>query len=155
MSRVNVLLSAASATAMTALVAALPAAAGDAYTTRIEPRGFYGATISIEEGVRVFRPLPPVRHVIVNPGGTTPLNLSFSDVRVQEHRTNTNYNYNYGDGGGYGTGYYGLGGGYYGGFRGHGGKADRGLARFPDGVGHGGHRGGHHGGKGGGGSGKH
>ena len=35
MSRVNVLLSAAAATAMTALasVAALPAAAGDAYTT--------------------------------------------------------------------------------------------------------------------------
>jgi hypothetical protein len=28
-------------------------------TTRIEPRPFYGATVSVEEGVRVFRPLPP------------------------------------------------------------------------------------------------
>ena len=43
-------------------------------TTRIEPRPFYGATVTIEDGVRVFRPLPPHdRIIIVNPGGTTPL----------------------------------------------------------------------------------
>ena len=65
---------------------ALPAAAGEAYTTRIEPRPFYGATVTLEEGVRVFRPLPTTRHVIVNPGGKTPLNLSIEDVRVTEHR---------------------------------------------------------------------
>ena len=77
------------------LLAALPAAAtaSDAYTTRIEPRPFYGAAVTIEAGVRVFRPLPTVRHVIVNPGGRTPLSLGYTDVRTVEH----NYNYNYGE----------------------------------------------------------
>jgi hypothetical protein len=51
-------------------------------TTRIEPRPVYGATVTIEEGVRVFRPLPPERHVIINPGGATPLNLGLTDVNV-------------------------------------------------------------------------
>ncbi len=55
-----------------------------AYTTRIEPRPVYGAIITIEEGVRVFRPLPPERHVIVNPGGATPLQLSVSETRVYQ-----------------------------------------------------------------------
>ena len=110
MSRVVPLLAAAVA----AVSSALPATAGEAYTTRIEPHGFYGATVSIEQGVRVFRPLPPVRHVIVNPGGATPLNLSFSDVRVNEQRTNHNYNYNDGSASSYGGGY-GL-GGFYGGY---------------------------------------
>ena len=55
-------------------------AAGDARTTRIEPRGFYGATVSIEAGVRVFRPLPRTTHVIINPN-KTPLNLSFEETR--------------------------------------------------------------------------
>lgn len=144
MSRVPSLLAAA---AMTVL-STVSASAGDAYTTRIEPRGFYGATISIEEGVRVFRPLPPVRHVIVNPGGTTPLNLSFSDVRVDERRTNYNYNYNEGGAAGYGGSFYGLGGGFYGGGYGGHGKGTRGVAPSRDSGGHGG---GHHGGgKGGG-----
>ncbi len=48
---------------------AVPASAGDSFTTRIEPRAFYGASVTIEEGVRVFRPLPPQRQVIINPGG--------------------------------------------------------------------------------------
>lgn len=139
MSRVSSLLTTAVLT-----LAAAPALAGEAYTTRIEPRGFYGATISIEEGVRVFRPLPPVRHVIVNPGGATPLNLSISDVRVDERRTN--YNYNQYDGIGDGSGYYSYGGGYFGGFGGHG-KKSRGETRFGDPVGGHGH---HGGGKGGG-----
>lgn len=144
MSRVPSLLAAA---AMTVL-STVSASAGDAYTTRIEPRGFYGATISIEEGVRVFRPLPPVRHVIVNPGGTTPLNLSFSDVRVDERRTNYNYNYNEGGAAGYGGSFYGLGGGFFGGGYGGHGKGTRGVAPSRDSGGHGG---GHHGGgKGGG-----
>ena len=53
------------------------AAAADsgAYTTRIEPRPVYGATQTIENGVRVTRPLPPVRQVIINPGSLTPLTL--------------------------------------------------------------------------------
>ncbi len=67
-----------------ALVAALalagPVAAQQAHTTRIEPRPVYGATVTIEEGVRVFRPLPPERHVIVNPGGATPIQLSINET---------------------------------------------------------------------------
>jgi hypothetical protein len=55
------------------------ASAQDATTTRIETRPFYGATVTIEEGVRVFRPLPPHRHIIINPGAKTPLNLSLNE----------------------------------------------------------------------------
>ncbi|MEQ1711841.1 MAG: hypothetical protein ABL908_10615 [Hyphomicrobium sp.] len=138
MSRVIQLLAAATAAA----VSALPATAGEAYTTRIEPRGFYGATISIEQGVRVFRPLPPVRHVIVNPGGVTPLNLSYSDVRVDERRTNYNYNYNDGGAASHGGGGYGIGGGYYGGI----GKGHHSLRSKVGGVPTGNHGGGHMGG---------
>lgn len=135
MSRVTALSIALGALAL----AAVPAFAGDAYTTRIEPRGFYGATISIEEGVRVFRPLPPTRHVIVNPGGATPLSLGFTDVRVNEQRTN--YNYNYGSapaasGGIYGGGLWG-GSVYHRGVHGHHGKGAR-PGGVPAGHGHGG-----------------
>ena len=59
---------------------AASAVANDARTTRIEPRGFYGATVSIEAGVRVFRPLPRTTHVIINPN-KTPLNLSIEANR--------------------------------------------------------------------------
>jgi hypothetical protein len=77
-----------------ALAMGAPAAAEDeAHTTRIEPRPFYGATVTVEEGVRVFRPLPTQRHVIVNPGGMTPLSLGYYDWRVYEQSTNYNYNY--------------------------------------------------------------
>ena len=63
-------------------------------TTRIEPRPVYGAIVTIEEGVRVFRPLPPERHVIINPGGATPLNLGLADVNVnsQSHSVNRTTN---------------------------------------------------------------
>lgn len=50
--------------------------AQDARTTRIEPNATYGATVTMEEGVRVFRPLPSEAHVIVNPNGT-PLGLNY------------------------------------------------------------------------------
>ena len=69
----------------TGLAVATSAMADDARTTRIEPRDFYGATVSIEAGVRVFRPLPRTTHVIVNPNGT-PLSLSFKEARhTHEH----------------------------------------------------------------------
>jgi hypothetical protein len=55
-------------------------------TTRIEPRPFYGATVTLEEGVRVFRPLPPHDRVIINPGNKTPLSLAISESH--------NYSYN-------------------------------------------------------------
>lgn len=60
------------------LAPATAAFAGDAVTTRIEPRNVYGATITVEEGVRVWRPLPPEGHVIVNPG-RVPLSLNYYD----------------------------------------------------------------------------
>jgi hypothetical protein len=48
-------------------------------TTRIETRPFYGATVTLEHGVRVFRPLPSHDRVIINPGGMTPLTLVIGD----------------------------------------------------------------------------
>ncbi len=72
------------AAALAALLSTPVAAQGS--TTRIEPRPFYGATVTIEEGVRVFRPLPPERHVIINPNNT-PLNLSISDTTVTQNST--------------------------------------------------------------------
>jgi hypothetical protein len=59
-----------SAIALVAL--ATPVLAGG--TVQIEPRPTYGATVTVEEGVRVFRPLPGPRQVIVNPN-RTPLML--------------------------------------------------------------------------------
>ena len=48
-------------------------------TTRIETRPVYGATVTIEKGVRVYRPLPPHDRVIINPGGKTPLSIGIVD----------------------------------------------------------------------------
>jgi hypothetical protein len=56
-------------------------ALAEAVTTRIETRPFYGATVTLEEGVRVFRPLPRHDRVIINPGGKTPLSLGFYESR--------------------------------------------------------------------------
>jgi hypothetical protein len=61
-------------------------------TTRIETRPFYGATVTLEEGVRVFRPLPAHNRVIINPGGLTPLSLSYEEYRSVSH------NYHYAEG---------------------------------------------------------
>lgn len=72
------------AIACVSLFAAAGAATAQGYTTRIETRPFYGATVTLEEGVRVIRPLPPERHVIINPNNT-PLSLNFNDTRVYEN----------------------------------------------------------------------
>ena len=58
------------------LLALGPAAAlaEPAHTTRIETR--YGAVVTIEQGVRVYRPVPPTQHLIINPDGATPLQLN-------------------------------------------------------------------------------
>jgi len=74
-----------------AVSAAVPALA-EPSTTRIETRPFYGATVTLEAGVRVFRPLPPHDRVIINPNGKTPLHLGFEDNTWTSH--NHNYNYN-------------------------------------------------------------
>jgi hypothetical protein len=63
-------------------LAAPAAVAGDAGTTRILPYNAYGATVTVEQGVRVFRPLPADNHVIVNPGNRTPMSLNVYEPGV-------------------------------------------------------------------------
>lgn len=69
------------------LLGSLPASAepwsSRSYTTRIEPRPFYGATVTIEEGVRVFRPLPPHDRVIINPGNAAPVHVGVGNAGTQ------------------------------------------------------------------------
>jgi hypothetical protein len=62
----------------------LPAWA-ESTTTRIEPRPFYGATVTLEEGVRVFRPLPRHDRVIINPGNATPITIDVGDTRARRY----------------------------------------------------------------------
>lgn len=50
-------------------------------TTRIVHDEPYGAIVTKEAGVLVFRGLPPTRKVIVNPDGKTPLDLRLTEVR--------------------------------------------------------------------------
>lgn len=125
--------------AAAALLSSVATAAAQS-TTRIETRPFYGATVTIEEGVRVFRPLPPDQRVIINPDGQAPVSLGFNETNVYERRVVKNYNYNQNStaapryttggywGGGYGYGGYGggykgrHGGGHGGGYGGGGGK---------------------------------
>ena len=59
-----------------ALLLATPSSAQDGSLVRVEPRPYYGATITIEEGVRVFRPLPKTKTMIINPGQKTPLHIN-------------------------------------------------------------------------------
>lgn len=83
------------ASAMVLSLSAGAALANGASTTRIEPRPFYGAVVTIESGVRVFRPLPRHKNIIINPGNRTPLNLSIEDVTetrtVNETSTHNHY----------------------------------------------------------------
>ena len=142
----KVLMAAASA----ALVAATAGQAlAESSTTRIETRPYYGATVTIESGVRVFRAIPPTRNMIINPHGATPLQLGINETRVHEESTSHNYFY---DEGGSGQGYYPVGAaGLYGGWPPYGRKGLRGRGHKPGGVGvtprgghrYGGHRGGH------------
>jgi hypothetical protein len=59
----------------------------DSFTTRIETRPYYGAVTTLEHGVRVIRPLPPDRYVIINPNNT-PLELSFSESNIYDYSSN-------------------------------------------------------------------
>ena len=56
-------------------------------TTRIETRPYYGAVVTIEHGVRVYRPVPPTTHLIVNPDGATPLEINIGGARSVNRRT--------------------------------------------------------------------
>lgn len=85
-----------------------------AQTTRIETRPFYGATVTIESGVRVFRGLPPTRHMIINPHGQTPLHLGIEDTRIYEKSESHNHYYDHSRAQPvYGRGFAGAGLGYH------------------------------------------
>ncbi len=72
------------------LVASASAALGQ-QTTRIETRPYYGAVVTIEHGVRVYRPVPPTTHLIVNPDGATPLEINVgAGTSVRRGSTTTN-----------------------------------------------------------------
>jgi hypothetical protein len=64
---------------VTLAVSAAPAVAQK--TTRITHDGYYSYTITVENGLRVWRPLTASDRVIVNPDGKTPLKLTFSEHR--------------------------------------------------------------------------
>jgi|GEM_PF-1376464 len=57
------------------------AAQAESGTIRILHDEPYGAIVTKEAGVLVFRGLPPTRKVIVNPDGKTPLELKETEVR--------------------------------------------------------------------------
>lgn len=77
----------------TVVAAGTSAAFAQSSTIRIEPRPVYGATVTLEEGVRVFRPLPPEKYVIVNPNGT-PVNIGLSEKRVVSTTRSTSHSVN-------------------------------------------------------------
>jgi hypothetical protein len=77
---------AASSLMAATMVLTTTTALAEARTVRNEPRPFYGATVTLEEGVRVFRPLPPHERVIINPGSKTPLSLGIYES--QNYNTN-------------------------------------------------------------------
>jgi hypothetical protein len=68
-----------------AAIIALPASSSvpASELIRIEPRPYYGAVVSIENGVRVYRGLPSQSLMIINPD-KTPVSLNFS--RTIEHK---------------------------------------------------------------------
>ncbi|SRR6056297_2010736 len=97
--------------AVVAVCATLAASAyaSDAQTIRVEPRAIYGATVSLEAGVRVYRPLPPTKKMIIN-SGNSPVNISVNETKkTVTHRSKATY-----PRGTSGSGYYGAGsvGGY-------------------------------------------
>ncbi|RTL62193.1 MAG: hypothetical protein EKK41_25735 [Hyphomicrobiales bacterium] len=57
------------------------ALATESATTRIEPRPYYGAVVTIEKGVRVYRPLPAHDRVIINPSNA-PVYIGVNDYPV-------------------------------------------------------------------------
>ena len=73
--------------AMGAMLTLTGAACADGFTTRIVTQPYYGAVTTLEHGVRVIRPLPPDRYVIVNPN-RTPLALSFNENNVYDYSSN-------------------------------------------------------------------
>ena len=67
-------------------------AAQEASLIRVEPRPYYGATVTIEEGVRVFRPLPKTRTMIINPGQKSPLHITVDGREHARQQVTNNVN---------------------------------------------------------------
>ena len=99
--------------ALLATLGSATSASAESSTIRIEPRPYYGAVVTLEQGVRVWRPLPPTRHMIINPTGA-PVSVNLTDVRetiVQPayQQPLPSANHAQGDHGyGYGPGYFGT-----------------------------------------------
>ena len=72
-----------SSLALAALTALPTVAHAEAVTTRIETRPYYGAIVTIEQGVRVWRALPPHDRIIIAPEGTK-INLNV-EAAAQRH----------------------------------------------------------------------
>lgn len=71
-----------SASAAALLLTATVAEARDGHTTRVVRGDVYGATITVEEGVRMFRPLPSDRHVIVKPEGSGEVEIEIREYNM-------------------------------------------------------------------------
>lgn len=91
-----------------AAAAAVPASAGNeggAVTTRIETRPYYGAVVTVENGVRVWRPLPPHDRIIINPDGKAAVNFEIDAKKHASHNGNGAPGNHERNGNGYGEGY--------------------------------------------------
>lgn len=76
-----------------ALALSAGAALAEAATLRIEPRSYTSAVVTIENGVRVWRPLPPTDRVIINPNNAASINL---ELDMKPNRSDRSFNYNLG-----------------------------------------------------------
>jgi len=91
-----------------AAVAPAFAGSGGAVTTRIETRPYYGAVVTVENGVRVWRPLPPHDRIIINPEGKASVNIDIdAKSRAPHAEAPSNGHERYGSGysEGYAAGY--------------------------------------------------
>lgn len=82
------------AIAATLFVLGSTAALADARTVRIEPRPYTSVVVTVENGVRVWRPMPPTELVIVNPGNKASINL---EIDAKGRRTENHNNFNHGN----------------------------------------------------------
>ena len=81
---------------------------------RVEPRPYYGAVVTVEHGVRVYRPLPRQVMTVISPDPRTPVNVTYN--KIVENRSYETPAAVSSDGGYRGDYGYGGGGGLYGGY---------------------------------------
>lgn len=78
------------AAAILVSAAAVTPVLAQSQTIRIEPRPYYGAVVTLEQGVRVWRPLPATSHMIINPTNA-PVSINVTDVRETVNHTGPAY----------------------------------------------------------------